>query len=117
MGAVHLKQLDTAKAELNMLESIHQSFITAKDDYKANLLRIQISTANAWIKYAEGNGPEAIALMTEAAEMEDGTEKHPVTPGELLPARELLGDLYIALKQPQNAFDAYQLDLKRHPNR
>ena len=55
--------------------------------------------------------------MYEAANMEDNTEKHAVTPGEVLPARELLGDLLLAMNIPAEALEAYQLDLKGHPNR
>jgi len=56
-------------------------------------------------------------LMVEAADMEDHTEKHPVTPGELLPARELLGDLYMEMNVPQKAILVYEASLKVHPNR
>ena len=55
--------------------------------------------------------------MTEAANMEEATAKHPVTPGEVLPARELLGDMYLQLTQPAKALEAYEMDLKNHPNR
>jgi tetratricopeptide (TPR) repeat protein len=49
--------------------------------------------------------------------MEDNTAKHPVTPCEVLPARELLGDLLLAMKKPSEALEAYELDLETHPNR
>ena len=65
----------------------------------------------------KGNRVDAIRLMTEAADMEDATAKHPVTPGEIIPARELLGDLLLEAGDPKNARDAYALDLKSHPNR
>ena len=59
----------------------------------------------------------ALERMGLAADMEDKTEKHPVTPGEVLPARELLGDMYLELKQSDKALEAYQADLAKHPNR
>ena len=52
-----------------------------------------------------------------AAEMEEGTEKHPVTPGEVIPARELLGDMLLQMNKPDKALEAYEVDLKKHPNR
>ena len=55
--------------------------------------------------------------MTEAADMEDATAKHPVTPGEIIPARELLGDMYLEAGDFKNALRAYEEDLKRHPGR
>jgi len=55
--------------------------------------------------------------MRIAADMEDHTQKHPVTPGEVLPARELLGDLLLKLNKPGEALEAYVANLKKHPNR
>src|ERR1700733_13162070 len=55
--------------------------------------------------------------MSRAADMEDATEKHPVTPGEVLPARELLGDMLLQMNKPANALEAYEADLEKHPNR
>ena len=88
-----------------------------EDQYKANQVMIQIKAAQAWIHYAKGNNEEAIALMIESADMEDKTQKHAVTPGEVLPARELLGDMLLDMNKPAQALEAYQLDLKLHPNR
>ena len=55
--------------------------------------------------------------MQAAVDMEDKTEKHPVTPGEVLPARELLADMYMELGQYAKAMETYEADLKKHPNR
>ena len=55
--------------------------------------------------------------MNLAAELEDKTEKSPVTPGEVLPAKELLADMLLQLDQPAGALIAYEADLKKHPNR
>jgi tetratricopeptide (TPR) repeat protein len=65
----------------------------------------------------EGKKSEAFTLMQLAADMEDKTEKHPVTPGEVIPARELLGDMLLQLNMPMEALEAYEADLKKHPNR
>ena len=88
-----------------------------KDSYKANQVDIQLKAAEAWIRFGEGKHTEAIKLMEQSAEMEDKTEKHPVTPGEVVPARELLGDLLLAMNKPADALVAYEADLKKHPNR
>jgi tetratricopeptide (TPR) repeat protein len=55
--------------------------------------------------------------MTTAADIEDKTQKHPVTPCEVLPARELLADMLLEMNQPEKALVAYEADLKKHPNR
>ena len=56
-------------------------------------------------------------LGRQAADLEDKNEKHPVTPGRLLPARELLGDLLMELKRPAEALKEYELSQAREPNR
>jgi len=117
LGAVHNNKLAFAKSELEQLQIIHDQLEKSKQDYKANLVLIQIKTSDGWIKLYEGHKADALTLMNEAANMEDATEKHPVTPGEVIPARELLGDMYLETGEPLKALEAYQADLKRHPNR
>jgi tetratricopeptide (TPR) repeat protein len=117
LGAVHSNKLADAKSELEQLQSIHDKLKESKADYKANLVLIQIKTSEGWIKLYEGDKTEALTLMNAAADMEDATEKHPVTPGEVIPARELLGDMYLETGESVKALEAYQEDLKRHPNR
>ena len=117
LGAVHTGKLKAARADLQCLRSLKTVLINAKDDYKANQVLIQVKAAEAWISYAEGKKKEAAALMSEAANMEDSTEKHPVTPGEVIPARELEGDLLLALGKSKEALQAYETNLKRCPNR
>jgi tetratricopeptide (TPR) repeat protein len=80
-------------------------------------VHIQIKASEAWIAFSEGKKEEAIKLMTASADMEDATEKHPVTPGEVLPARELLGDMLMEMGDYAKALEAYEADLKRHPGR
>jgi hypothetical protein len=117
LGAVHTGKLEAARADLQRLHSLQTVLTNAKDDYKANQVLIQVKAAEAWISYAEGKKKEAAALMSEAANMEDSTEKHPVTPGEVIPARELEGDLLLALGKNREALQAYETNLKRCPNR
>ena len=80
-------------------------------------VRIQELGARAWIAHAEGRVDEAIELMREAAELEGTTQKNPVTPGEVLPAAELLGDMLLELERLAEALDAYSSALARSPNR
>jgi tetratricopeptide (TPR) repeat protein len=117
LGAVHTNKLAEAKNELNNIKAIHEKLTDSKEAYKANLVLIQIKISNAWITLAEGKPSGAIALMIDAANMEDATAKHPVTPGEVIPARELLGDMYLELNEPAKALGEYEADLKTHPNR
>jgi Tetratricopeptide repeat len=117
LGAVHIGNIDSAKAELKKLNIIHDTLIAQKDLYKANQVQIQIKTSEAWIQFKEGKNNEALKLMQVAAGMEDNTEKSPVTPGEVIPAMEILGDMLLQMNKPDSALKTYEADLKKHPNR
>ena len=117
LGFVHINRLDSAKKELATLNQLRNDLLAKKETYKANQLDIQIKASEGWIYLKEGNQAAALERMTMAADMEDKTEKHPVTPGEVLPARELLGDMYMEINQSEKALEAYQADLEKHPNR
>ncbi|MEO6289476.1 MAG: hypothetical protein ABIO76_06125 [Ginsengibacter sp.] len=117
LGAVHIENLDAAKLELTKLEQLHDTLEKQKDTYKSMEVAIQIKTGEAWIQLGTGNKTIALTLMKLAADMEDSTSKHPVTPCEVLPARELLGDMFLQMNQNQNALQAYEAVLKKCPNR
>ena len=117
MGAIHLHDVKSAKVELGQLYQIHENLLAQKDTYKANQVQIQIGTAQAWLLLAEGHPQAALLAMNAAADLEDLTEKHPVTPGEVIPARELAGDMLLHLNEPRQALVAYEANLKKHPNR
>jgi hypothetical protein len=117
LGAVHLKDTDIAYAALKELRENHAELEHLAKSYEANQVAIQIKASEAWIALVQNRQDEAVRLMTEAADMEDAIEKHPVTPGEVVPARELLGDMYMELAQFDKARDAYKEDLVRHAGR
>jgi tetratricopeptide (TPR) repeat protein len=78
---------------------------------------IQREVALAWLAQAEGQSDEALALMRATADREDATDKHPVTPGPIVPARELLGELLLELGQPAQALEAFERSHRAEPNR
>jgi tetratricopeptide (TPR) repeat protein len=117
MGSVHTGEMDSARVELGKLKSLHDAVAEQKDMYKANQIEIQIKAAEAWMLFKEGKNKEALDLMNTAADMEDATQKSPVTPGEVIPARELLADMLLQMGYAEKALEAYQEDLKRHSNR
>ena len=99
------------------LRRLREAMIAAKIIYWAQQADIQIKVASAWAAFAEGNKQEALKLMREGADMEDASEKHPVTPGHVLPARELLGEMLLELKQPALALKEFEASHKVEPNR
>ncbi|HYG02489.1 MAG TPA: hypothetical protein VD927_08580 [Chryseosolibacter sp.] len=117
MGAVQLKNIATANAEFTELEKIHTSLEQNKKEYEANQVSIQLKASEAWIQFMSGKKEEGLKLLTLAADMEDATEKHSVTPGEIVPARELLGDMYMAAGNYTKAAEAYKANLTKRPNR
>ncbi len=116
LGAVNTGNKAVAKKEISELKRLH-ALLVRKDPYQASQVLIQIKSAEAWLSYLEGDVPTALAGLLEAAEMEDYTDKHPVTPCEIVPQRELLGDLFLKIKQPAKALEAYEASLKKNPNR
>ena len=73
--------------------------------------------AGAWIKLGDGNQDEALQLMRSAADLEDRNEKHIVTPGRIVPARELLGEMLLQLNRPEAALKEFEASQVREPNR
>ena len=114
LGSANTGDLASAKAELAALKKAHQHLQEQKDPYKAGQVEIQVRASEAWIFFREGDKSKAIASMTFAADLEDKTAKHPVTPGEVIPARELLADLLMAMNEPAKALVAYEADLEKH---
>lgn len=117
LGAARTGNLELAKKDVKTLEQIRQELINAKDPYWPDQVEIQRLSAEGWIAFAEGNKGEALTLMVKAAQLEDSTEKHPVTPGPILPAREQLGNLLLELNSPKEALGAFEESLTRSPNR
>ncbi len=117
LGQVHIHQTASAQKELKQLQELHDTLVQQKDEYKAKQVSIQLTAGQAWIALADGKTSEATRLMKEAADREESTEKHPVTPGEVIPAAELLGDMLLQMNRPDDALAAYEKDLQSHPNR
>ncbi|MFI5130396.1 MAG: hypothetical protein ACHQFX_10415, partial [Chitinophagales bacterium] len=98
LGYVHTNKTDSAQKELALLESIYEVLSKEKNKaLEAAQVAVQIKATGAWIEYKKGNNEKAIELMKAAADMEDATAKHPVTPCAVIPARELLGDMFLEM--------------------
>ncbi|MFO7720876.1 MAG: hypothetical protein R6W85_10610 [Gillisia sp.] len=117
LGAAMSNKPTIAREAVDKLRSLEKQTRDNKEDYWALLVNTQLKTVEAWILHSEGKYEKAIALMSDAADQEDSVEKHPVTPGHVLPGRELLGDMLLLNDKPQEAMAAYQAALKISPNR
>jgi hypothetical protein len=89
----------------------------AANVYWGKQVEIQHLSALAWLTYDEGDRRKGLATMQQAADLEATTEKHPVTPGEVLPARELLADMLLESGEHAAARKEYAAMLERSPHR
>jgi hypothetical protein len=119
LGAARGGDTALAREEVAKLEEIEQALATAGDPevYWSGQVKIQRLAAGAWVALDAGDTTLAVREATAAADLEDVTQKHPVTPGAVLPARELLGDLLLTLHRPAQAAQTYQQSLRQTPGR
>ena len=117
VGAARSGDAAAAEKSVQELARIVDGLKTAKNDYWATEVEVQRLSAAAWIAYAKGNPDEALTLMRSAADLEDKSEKHAVTPGRLVPARELLGEMLLEMKRPADALKEFEASEKHDPNR
>jgi hypothetical protein len=117
LGSARMRDVPAAKAAVDELQKCIDRTIDAKETYWVEQISIQKLGASAWMALAEGRTDDALAQMREAADREDRTEKSAISPGPLAPARELLGDMLLELKQPKDALAAYQKTMAKEPNR
>jgi tetratricopeptide (TPR) repeat protein len=117
LGAARSGDITTAEKSIQELAAIVDRLKSAKNNYWANEVEVQRLTAAAWTAYAKANRDEAVTLMRSAADMEDKSEKHAVTPGRLLPARELLGEMLLELNRPSEALKEFEESEKHDPDR
>ena len=118
VGAARSGNLAAARQELATLDAIEQALIVPPGSYDwRTQVAVEWQIADAWLAQAEGRNEEAIRLMHSAADLDDATEKHPVTPGAILPAREQLGELLLELGRPAEALTEYEAAQTRAPRR
>lgn len=118
LGATRSDNKQVAEHSLARLTVLqNQLGNTPQTKYWFDQMEAQKTSIAAWMTYAEGKKEEGLALMQEAADLEDATVKNPVSPGELLPARELLGDMFMKENKPADALAAYEKCLESRPNR
>lgn len=117
IGSARSGDAAAAKQDLKEIEARRDALKAANNAYWATEVEVMRLAAAGWIALAENRNDEALTLMRQAADTEDKNEKHPVTPGRLLPAREQLGDMLMELKRPKDALAEYEHSMQREPNR
>jgi tetratricopeptide (TPR) repeat protein len=119
LGAARGGHVPAARVEIDSLGELERSLALAggAQTYWSTQVRIQRLAASAWVTLAAGDTAEALRLGAAAADLEDAVEKDPVTPGAVLPARELYGDLLVQSGRAADARAAYGSVLARQPGR
>ena len=118
VGAARSGDAAAARQEVDKLGELRQRLEGDRAGYDwAKQVEISRQVASAWLAHAEGKREESLRLMRAAAELDDATDKHPVTPGSLLPAREQLGELLLESNQPAAAMQEFETSLRSAPNR
>ena len=117
LGAARSGDAATARSAVATLQTITERLKEQKELYWAEQIEIQRRSAAAWLALLEGRKTDALSEMQAAAAQEDGTEKSPISPGPLAPARELVGEMLLQLNQPAEALKEFEATLKKEPNR
>jgi tetratricopeptide (TPR) repeat protein len=117
LGAARSGDTAAAGKDAEELARLHKALQDAKNNYWATEVEIQRLAVAGWIALAQGKTDDAQKFMRAAADLEDKNEKHIVTPGRIVPARELLGDMLLELKQPAQALMEFEASQVREPNR
>ena len=117
LGAARSGKPDAAKADIAKLAELRDKLREAKDAYWSEQVDIQWQVTTAWLLYADGKRDAALKAMSDAADAEDKTEKAPVTPGPLVPARELYGAMLLDSGMAPAALAAFEATLKKEPHR
>jgi hypothetical protein len=117
LGAARAGKSEAAKADIQKLAELRDKLRDAKDNYWSQIVDIQHQVAVAWVLHSEGKHDEALKAMSAAADAEDKTEKHVVTPGPLAPARELYGFMLHDRGMAKEALAAFEATKAKEPNR
>ncbi|HXG58693.1 MAG TPA: hypothetical protein VNL91_06700 [Thermoanaerobaculia bacterium] len=117
LGAARSGDLNTARNAFDRLSSLEQILVEQKNAFWAEQVKIQRLAAHAWLARAIGLKEEALRLARAAADLEDATEKHPVTPGSIVPSRELLAEMLLEDGKAAEALAEAEKSLQTAPRR
>ena len=118
VGAARSGNAVLARDQVARLAAVEAALTVPPGEYDwKTQVSIQRRIAEGWLTFAEGRKDEAVKLMRAVADLDDATEKHPVTPGAVLPAREQLGELLLETGRPKEALAEFESSLKRSPRR
>lgn len=113
IGAAHLHQVDEVRKDVAAIDAIHQKFVADKKKDFVESTDSDLKQAKAWLAFAEGKYEDAVATLRPMAEKEEALGEEP----QGIPTREMMADMLLESRRPQQALAEYQIDLKFSPNR
>jgi hypothetical protein len=113
IGSAHLHQTDEVRKDVAAITAIHQKFVDQKKTFFAEGTESDMKQAQAWLAFSEGNYDDAVAILRPLAEKEETLGDEP----QGIPSREMIAEILLEAKRPQQALVEYQADLKFSPNR
>jgi len=118
LGGARGGRPEAARAAIEVLSGLSDQISqTASDVYWQRQVEVQLLASRAWLAFETGDREDGLRAMREAAALEARTEKHAVTPGEVVPASELLGEMLLLAERPGEALVAFETALARSPGR
>jgi tetratricopeptide (TPR) repeat protein len=113
IGSARAGNLEEARKDVAELEGIRKQLDPKKRPYAMEFIGNNLIEANAWIHHAEGKDEEAVAALRPLADKQDALGEESLW----ISARQMLADILLEMKRPQEALAEYQTDLKNNPNR
>lgn len=117
IGAARSGNAAAAEREIAALAALRDGIKGAPGYDWSRQVEIERLIAQGWLEALNGRGDVALATLRAAADLDDATEKDPVTPGQILPAREELAELLLAQGRPAEALVEFDKALQRAPGR
>jgi tetratricopeptide (TPR) repeat protein len=113
IGSAHLHQTEDVRKDVAAITAIHQKFVDQKKTFFAEGTESDMKQAQAWLAFSEGKYDDAVAILRPMAESEETLGDEP----QGIPSREMIAEILLEAKRPQQALVEYQADLKFSPNR
>jgi len=117
IGAARMGDTVLSADAVRQLGQLRDVLTQRKEAYWTQQVEIQSRGVEAWRAFARGARTEALAAMRATADLEATTEKNAITPGPIVPARELLGEMLLASGDPGAAYKEFEATLVTEPRR
>jgi hypothetical protein len=117
IGAARTGDTLLSAEAVRQLQRLRDALTQRKEGYWSQQVEIQRRGVAAWLAFARGARAEALAEMRATADLEGTTEKNAITPGPIVPARELLGEMLLASGDAAAAYREFEATLLTEPGR